>query len=119
MPKIPAGTKPAFVVLNRKNLDKPRCYLHKNDGYGIVLLEILRNTLVIKSGETRSFVFVYDFFPRGKGAERRINKPANHVAVKYFHFSLRYKRCLTLLTPPLLCWWSAHINLFLNDWISS
>jgi hypothetical protein len=33
-------------------------YLHKNVGYGIVLLEILRNTLVIKSGETRSFVFV-------------------------------------------------------------
>jgi len=36
--------------------------LHINLGYGIVLLEILRNTLVFKSGETRSFVFVYNFF---------------------------------------------------------
>lgn len=30
--------------------------LHINGGYGIVLLEILRNTLVFKSGETHSFV---------------------------------------------------------------
>jgi hypothetical protein len=36
--------------------------LHIKCGYGIVLLEILRNTLVLKSGETRSFVFVLDNF---------------------------------------------------------
>ncbi|MDF2790207.1 MAG: hypothetical protein K0S80_3305 [Neobacillus sp.] len=55
-------SKPAFPILNSKKLDTMRFGLHIKFGYGIVLLEILRNTLVLKSGETRSFVFVLDNF---------------------------------------------------------
>jgi hypothetical protein len=58
MPVAPGQGASAFL----DNLDLMRFGLHIKFGYGIVLLEILRNTLVLKSGETRSFVFVLDNF---------------------------------------------------------
>jgi hypothetical protein len=55
MPWIITRTKSVIPFLDSENLYTMPCGLHIKFGYGIVLLEILRNTLVFKSGETRSF----------------------------------------------------------------
>lgn len=53
--------------------------LHIKFGYGIVLLEILRNTLVFKSGETRSFVFLF----------RVINKTFRELPIIWVRMSVK------------------------------